>query len=159
MSIKLKGNFALQILVISVVFILALAFLDFSVCHMGQGPEAVYKYWISLTFIVVVFGFALAYGYWMGATKKISNPYIVPGIFFTIVLLYAAGFLDIFYFLLTRKYGESYSFETWSAQYKWFGFWNWSLQVIWSTFFIFLIVLMWYMIIKHKKSSGMIRRS
>ena len=42
---------------------------------------------------------------------------------------------------------ESYSFEGWSAQYRWFGYWDWNLQVLWSSFFILLIFMMWYFIL------------
>jgi len=151
MSIKLGRSFASRIFVICLVFILALALLDFAAMHLSTGPGQLYRYWISLTFVIIVFGFALSYGYWMGTTKKMANPYIIPGIFFTVILLYIAGILDIFYFLLTRKYGKPYGFEIWSAGWKWFGYWDWNLQILWSTFFILLIILMWWIILKKGK--------
>lgn len=108
-------------------------------------PLWLYRYWISLGLIVTVFAGAVTY---MAYASGVSEKY-VPAIFSTVVLLFVAGLLDIFYFGLATIKGEPYSFASWSAQYKWFVVtgilpdWTWTHQLIWTGAFLVLIILIW----------------
>lgn len=154
------NKFPVGILAVSLVFILALTLLDYAAMNLWHTyPTGQYRYWLAMGTVIVTFGCALSYVYWIGTTTKIRNPYIIPGIFFTVILLFVAGLLDIFFFLLARRAGEPYSFEVWSAQFKWFGAWGWYQQILWSSFFLLLIAMMWYLILKKKTKTGMIKHA
>ncbi len=131
----------------------ALAALDYAVFHLDYSrPNTLYSYWIALSFVVIVFAVAIAYSYWIGVAHKPANTLVIPGIFATVILLLIAGVLDMFYFMFTkiRRIDELYTFDVWSAQYKWFGYWDWTLQILWSLTFIALMFAMWYFILKYK---------
>ena len=141
---QLKGK-ATALIVLSVAFFLSLAIMDFAIMH-SQYPEAewqypnwLYKYWIALGMVVVVFASALAIAiYSNGASKRFAI-----ASFATVILLFIGGFLDLFFFLLATLRGEPYSFDYWSAQYKWFGSWTWTQQIVWTLLCLIGIFFVW----------------
>jgi len=136
------------LLLVCVAFFLVMAVFDFTVMHFWvEGwPAGMYKYWIALSFAIIFFGFALSYVcYVFNMPKK-----YVPAVFLTVILLFVAGLLDLFYFAFTLLTGEPYTFDIWSFQYKILGWWNWTGQILWSSFFIGLLGIVWYYVLKKK---------
>jgi hypothetical protein len=142
-------------------FFLAMAIMDFTVMHLsnvcyspyGAGGDWLYKYWISLGLVTGIFAFGLCYlAYISGLSKR-----YLPAIFLTAMLLFVAGLLDIFYYVLTLIKGESYGFSVWSAQHKILVVsgilpeWNWTCQILWSSFFFAIIGVIWYYTLKKHK--------
>lgn len=84
--------------------------------HLNQDLEWLYRYWIALGILVFFVALTAAYIAWLSGLK----PRIATAIGTTIILLFVAGLLDLFYALLAYIKGEPYSFNVWSAQYKWF---------------------------------------
>jgi hypothetical protein len=137
----------LAIIILSATFFLSLAILDFAVIHgyfwhwesEWQYPYWMYKYWIALGLVVVVFAASLATALWMSGTHKRA----AAATFATVILLFVGGILDLFFFMYTAMRGEPYSFDYWSAQYKWFGSWNWSQQIAWTALCLIGTALVW----------------
>ena len=141
-----KKFFLAGLMITFAAFFFALAMTDFSIMHMQwDRPNWLYKYWISLGLVVTVFAFTLSYAIW---TAGFPNRYAYAT-FLTIILLYAAGLLDLFYYMLATFHGESYSFQYWSAQWKWFvengvlPTWDWPRQIVWTLGCLIAIVLIW----------------
>ena len=143
---QLKGK-ALALLVLGISFFLSLAIMDYAIIHghiashsaEWQYPYWLYKYWIALGMVVVVFASALAVALWSnGSSKRFAT-----AAFATVVLLFIGGFLDLFFFMFTVLNGEPYSFDYWSAQYKWFGSWTWPQQIAWTLLCLIGIYLVW----------------
>jgi hypothetical protein len=113
----------------------------------SSWPEWIYRYWMALGVVVVVFGASLSYSVWsLGARRGVAI-----ATFSTVILLFVGGFLDIFYAVITILQGEPYSFQTWSAQWKWFGYWDWTEQIIWTSVFLVAVFLMWRFALKRKR--------
>jgi hypothetical protein len=128
---------------------LALAVMDWTTMHSGQSnfPDWMYRYWMSLGLVVVT---VAALATWMAYSAGLP-PKKVPAVFATIILLFVAGLLDIFYYMLTLLTGTSYSFAIWSVQYKWFvdglhwlPTWDWSGQIAWTIGCLLLIAYIWH---------------
>ena len=136
------------LIIVCATFFLALAVMDYQLMHIsGWNADLMYKYWISLGLITGTFAFGLCY---LAYTCGLSKRYL-PAIFLTVMLLFTAGLLDIFYYLLTLIKNEPYSFAVWNAGWKWFGYWDWNLQIAWTLFFVAIIAIMWYYVLrKHK---------
>jgi len=140
------------LIILSITFFLALAVMDYIIMH-GYGaqnssewqyPLWLYKYWMALGIVVVVFASCVAYIlYAFNAPKR----FIIAS-FITIILLFVGGFLDLFYFVISSIRGEPYGFDIWSAQYKWFGSWNWSQQIAWTLTCLLCICLIWWRALK-----------
>lgn len=138
-----------SIIILSAMFLCALAILDFSVMHlMNNGwPDWMYRYWLSLVLVVVVFAFSLSYvAYVMNVKTK-----FIPAIFSTTILLFWAGLLDFAYYIFTVIKGEPYTYEVWHWAYK-LGYtsWGWSDQIVWAIICVSVIVAMWYYVLKKK---------
>jgi hypothetical protein len=134
------------LIIVCATFFLALAVMDYQLMHIsGWNADLMYKYWISLGLITGTFAFGLCY---LAYTCGLSKRYL-PAIFLTVMLLFTAGLLDIFYYLLTFIKGESYSFYVWSMQYKVLVLnglvseWTWGHQIIWTTACLIAIFLIW----------------
>lgn len=136
------------VVLIALSFLCAMALMDFQVFHASAEtwPEWNYKYWMALGCVAVVFSFGLAF---------FADSLGVPGkqsiaIFATVMLLFIGGFLDIFFAIFAYYRGEGYTFDVWSAQYKWFVVtglleeWTWTHQIIWIGACIALIVVIWW---------------
>jgi hypothetical protein len=144
------------LIIVCASFFLAMAIMDYSVMHLsnicyspyGAGGDWLFRYWISLGLVTGIFAFGLCYlAYICGLSKR-----FLPAIFLTVMLLFVAGLLDIFYYVLTLMKDEQYSFKIWSAQYKWgWTFWDWNCQILWSTFFFAIIGVVWYYTLKKHK--------
>jgi len=135
-------------------FFLCLAIMDFQVMNSNAEnyPSWLYKYWISLGLIVTIVAATITWvAYSYGASEK-----QLPAIFCTGILLFVGGLLDLFYYALTLLRGEPYSFEIWSAQYKWFVVtgiipeWTWTHQILWTSGCFILIALVWRKTLKKK---------
>ena len=147
--VRLKRSVALGFVFMAFSFILALAIMDYCVMHASWSswPEWIYRYWMALGVVVVVFGASLSYSVWsLGARRGVAI-----ATFSTVILLFVGGFLDIFYAVITILRGEPYSFQTWSAQWKWFGYWDWTDQIIWTSVFLVAVFLMWRFALKRKR--------
>lgn len=137
------------LIIIFLSFFLALAILDYNVMHRTyeEWPATLYRYWLSLGLVVVVFASGIT---WVAYSLGVKSSQC-PALFFTIVMLFVAGLLDMFYFMLTVFRGEPYSFDVWSAQYKLFvvtgilDSWGWREQILWSLGCLSLIALAWYL--------------
>jgi len=133
-------------------FFLSLAITDFSIMHMSweNYPEWLYKYWISLGLVVTAFAFALSYTIWVAGMPK-RYAYAA---FLTVWLLFIAGLLDIFYFVLATLRGEGYSFQIWSFQWKVLvengilPTWDWPRQIAWTLLCIIAIAIIWHKTLK-----------
>jgi hypothetical protein len=143
---QLKGK-TVALFVLSVSFFLGLAIMDYTIMHghiaadsaEWQYPNWLYKYWVALGMVVVVFASALAVAlYSNGASKRFAT-----AAFATVVLLFIGGFLDLFFYMFTAIRGEPYSFDYWSAQYKWFGSWTWPQQIAWTLLCLISIYVVW----------------
>lgn len=133
-KVKIAG-----LLIIFVTFFSALAVMDYSAMHLRWENDWLYKYWIGMGLVVTAFAFTVSYVCWIvGLPKR-----IVYALFFTVILLFVAGLLDLFYFVLATLRGESYGFEIWSAQFKWLGTWGWPQQIIWTSICLVIAALMW----------------
>jgi hypothetical protein len=121
---------------------LALAILDFTIMNAAWSayPDWLYRYWMALGVVVCVISGMAA---WMAYSAGLPRKKAVV-VFFSTILLFVGGLLDIFYFMLAMLKGETYSFDVWSAQYKWFGYWDWPRQIIWTAACIALIIFLWY---------------
>jgi len=145
---EVNRNALIGSFVIFIAFFLALAVLDFQVMHATaeNWPDWVYKYWISLAFVVVIFAAATT---WIGHSYGMPDKQL-PALFSTVILLFLAGLLDMFYYLLTVLKGENYNFDQWSAQHKWFVVtgllpeWTWNHQIIWMTACFAIIAVIWW---------------
>lgn len=129
------------------VFLFSLGAIDFWIFKLGEGSNALYNYWIAVGLTFVSFGVCLATIMW------IANPQISPkllwAVFLTPFILLVAGIWDWIIYFIYLRYGAPYpSYEIWSAQARWVGFWNWQLQLIWTIIFLTLLGLMWYKILK-----------
>jgi len=141
------------LLIVCTSLFLVLAILDYTLMGppflCAQNPnwnaDLMYKYWIALGIVVFFVAFAVSYMAWLGGMKK----QVSIAIFATIILLFVAGLLDIFFFLFTLITAQQYSFAVWSAQYKWFVLsgllptWDWPQQIIWTTTCLIAIFLIW----------------
>jgi len=142
------------LIIVSASFFLALAVMDYQLMHIsGWNADLMYKYWISLGLITGTFAFGLCY---LAYTCGLSKRYL-PAIFLTVMLLFTAGLLDIFYYLLTLIKNEPYSFAVWSAGYKWFvasgllPTWDWPQQIIWTSACLIAIFLIWKKTLKKQR--------
>jgi hypothetical protein len=129
--------------------------MDYCVMHASWSswPEWIYRYWMALGVVVVVFGASLSYSVWsLGARRGVAI-----ATFSTVILLFVGGFLDIFYAVITILQGEPYSFDVWSAQYKLLVMngilpsWTWTDQIIWTSIFLVAVFLMWRFALKRKR--------
>jgi len=146
---KLDSSSVGGIILVSIGFIFILTCLDWVLMtnfSFWVNPDLLYRYWIILGTIVTVFSFGLAY---MAYLMKLPTLAVVATCL-TPLLLFAGGLLDQFYALFSFIQGTSYSFDVWSAQYKWFGFWNWGLQAIWSLVLYGSLTFVWYRVLKKK---------
>lgn len=140
-------------MLICVTLFLTLALLDFSAMHLNQDLEWLYRYWIALGILVSTIAITVSYIAWLSGLK----PRIAIAIAATIILLFVAGLLDIFYALLAYIKGEPYGFNIWSAQYKWFvttgilPTWDWPQQIIWTTTCLITIILIWHHTLNKQK--------
>jgi len=154
-----KISLVLRLLIVSILFIFALSFLDYNVFHLSEDyPFALYRYWFALTLVFICFGFGLAYGIWIGKNQNSVPDTTILATFLTVIFLYIAGVLDLFYYSFTVKYSEPYSFEYWSAQWRWFGYWDMKLQLLWSSFWIGMIFVVWWLLVFRKQITRLRRR-
>lgn len=132
-------------------FFLALAVMDWTIMHGGwtNFPDWMYRYWMSLGLVVVVVAFLAS---WMAYAAGLPEKK-VPAVFATVILLFVAGLLDLFYYVLNMIVGEPYSFAIWSVQYKWFvdglhwlPTWGWAQQIPWTIGCLIVIGYIWYRI-------------
>jgi len=149
------------LMLVCVSLFLVLAILDYTLMGppflCAQNPnwnaDLMYKYWIALGIVVFFVAFAVSYMAWLGGMSK----QVSIAIFATIILLFVAGLLDIFFFLFTVIKNQEYSFKIWSAQYKILVLsgilpeWNWTCQIIWSSFCFAIIGVVWYYTLKKHK--------
>ena len=152
-ELRLDKNAIIGLFVLVVAFFLAMAQMDFQVMHMTyepSNPEYLYKYWISLGLVVTVFATGLT---WVAYSLNVNQKYL-PAIFITVWLLFIGGLLDLFYGSLAYLRGEPYSFEYWSAQYKWFVLtgimqeWTLTHQLLWFGACLLVIGIMWKKVLK-----------
>jgi hypothetical protein len=145
---KLDSASVGAIILASVGFIFSLTCLDWMLMSnfmFWKDPDLLYRYWTILALIIIAFSFMPAL--WAYVMKLRFQAVLVS--FFTPILLFVAGLLDQFFQLLAFVQGnQPYSWDVWSAQYKWFGFWNASLQLIWSAVFYGLLAYLWYRVLK-----------
>jgi len=136
-------------LLLAAAFFLSLAVLDHTVMWGASGgyPDWMYRYWMSLGLVVVT---VAALATWMAYAAGLPEKK-APAVFATIILLFVAGLLDLFYYMLTVLKGEEYSFSVWSAQYKffvdnlhWLPAWTWPDQIAWSIGCFLIIVYIWH---------------
>jgi hypothetical protein len=126
-------------------FFLSLAMVDWSIMHGAfnygyQYPDWEYKYWMALGLVVVTSASLATWAaYASGMSEKRASV-----VFATVVLVFVAGGLDLFVAALAYLQGEAYSFDVWSAQYKWFGYWDWPRQIIWTAVCFAIIAYMWH---------------
>jgi hypothetical protein len=128
---------------------LSLAIMDFVTMHSGSNnfPDWMYRYWMALGLVVVV---VASLATWMAYAAGLPEKK-VPAVFATIIMLFVAGLLDLFYYVLNTIEGLPYSFAIWSVQYKffvdnlhWLSDWTWTDQIIWSTICFAVIAFIWY---------------
>ena len=148
-ELKLNVGSLVALLLVTVAFFFALTCLDYllMVTYAWKDPDTLYRYWIILWMVVIVYGFGLSFMGYVGGMKPLE----CVALCVTVVLLFAGGLLDQFYALLAFVQGQSYSFAVWSAFYKWgLTFWDWPEQIVWSAIFYGVIAYMWYRVL-HKK--------
>ena len=121
---------------------LALAVMDYTIMHGSGGnyPDWIYRYWMALGLVVIT---VAALATWMSYSAGLPERQ-VPAVFFSVILLFVGGLLDLFYYFLTILKSEPYSFAVWSAQYKWFGAWGWPQQIVWSVGCFLIIAYIWH---------------
>jgi hypothetical protein len=128
-------------------FFFILTTLDFLLMNNFQfwgNPDLMYRYWIILALVVVVFGFGLSFmGYISGLSLEVC-----ASLFSTVILLFAGGLLDQFYALFAFIQGQNYSFAIWSLGWKLWGYWDWWLQILWSLAFYGVIVIIWHRVLR-----------
>ena len=128
-------------------FFVSLAMIDYWIFRWYEGSTALYNYWIAVGLTFVSFGLCLATIMWIANPN--TQPSMLLAVFFTPFMLLAAGIWDWILYFIYIRYDSLYpSYEIWSAQYRWFGFWSTELQIAWTLAFLGLLGLMWYWILK-----------
>ena len=151
LQVRGKKHMSVKVILLGLLFLACLAILDFRAMNLTwnkptENPTNLYLYWIALTTTVIVFSFTVSLMLYFGG----ADMNMVFASFFTIILLYIGGFLDIFFYLIATAHGYPYSFDVWSAQYKWFGYWDWTHQILWTSGCLVVILLLWYFMLKRK---------
>jgi len=130
-------------LVVSVVSVFAsMALMDYLVMNKDvmQYPDWVYKYWVAMGILVTVIALAISHVAWAVGAK----PKVCYALFLTVLLVFAAGWLDIFYYVISTLRGQPYGFQVWHWAYK-LGYtsWGWTEQILWAAACTFVTALIW----------------
>ena len=145
MNVRTRG--VVGLVLVCTAFFLVLTCLDFLLMNNFQfwiNPDVLYRYWIILGLVVVVFSFALSFmSYVNGQARRVW-----VATFLTPLLLFAGGLLDLFYCGFSFMQGRVYSWSIWSFQWKIFSYWDGALQAIWSTVFFAVVGLLWYLALR-----------
>lgn len=149
---KINTRIVASLFLVCIGFFFTLAALDFvvmsvfNIAGFAGNSDLLFRYWMVLTLVVVVVGFAVSF---IGYLSRLPTDACVM-LFLTFILLFAGGLLDLFYALFSYIQNQSYDFKYWSIQWKLWGFWSWSLQMLWSIGFYGAIVAIWYWMLRKK---------
>ena len=136
---KIKA-FSLAVIVVSV--FASMALMDYLVMNkdLMQYPDWIYKYWVAMGILVTAIAVAVSHAAWAAGAK----PKVCYALFLTVLLFFAAGWLDIFYYVISTLRGQPYSFQVWHWAYK-LGYtsWGWTEQILWAAACTFVTALIW----------------